>query len=394
VLGLLIALLLAGCGEQSDPLQHERLVFVRGTALAAMLARAERLEETPLARHARRLASLTRECDDVWARLPADSSATEPKSPIDLVPGCLRDATGIDPALLERVADRRGAHSGLVLWPLGDGGRLELRIDVDDRDDLVLTGQIEAPATQGLLSLFMPGREPPAPSVLSGAESLLHLRMRPRGGLDLAALLPADGQADRLFALKGRLLGAALLAGTWELALLPPAADGRVPLLVGALHHRNDVATREALDEALDQLESTWPIRRTPHRFALAEAAGEEVEGACFLDLPLLPELAPCWAVTPRAFVIGYRGEGVAAALSGPGQNPVAGAEATLPAADEPERSGLLVEFDRVSEVDRRLPSGEAGRTRMSDLWSKLEVRLEAEEAHRVRLDARLEARS
>ncbi|MEZ4290833.1 MAG: hypothetical protein R3E53_09995 [Myxococcota bacterium] len=115
---------------------------------------------------------------------------------------------------------RRGDHSGWLTWPVGDDGQLELLIDIDARGGLEIEGWLVPPTDPGALALLLPDEAPPAASVLTPTATLLHLRMRPAGGLD-PPVVPSGGQADRLFGLRGRLLEGALLAGTWSLPSSP-----------------------------------------------------------------------------------------------------------------------------------------------------------------------------
>ena len=385
---------LTGCGrsEASDPRLRERVVSFEGDALVRFLERTARLDGTPAAEHSDRLLARAGGCDELFARFapmaPADAHTIEPDS---TALDCLDGSEA--PTDLQRFArGQRAGADGYLSWPLGEDGALALRIDVDAHGGLTLDGQLEAPSEPGALRLFLPAEEEPAAAVIGSDAALVHLRIRPRGGLGLASLLPSGGQADRLFALKGRLLEGALLAGTWELAFLAPAAAGDKPLAIGALHHRHADALREALDEALTQLEGTWPIRRTPRVFHAKDAS--PLEGGCFLDLPILPGFAPCWVVTPEAFLIGYRGEAIDLALarpavsSAPTQRP---ADARTDEVRDRAGSRIDVHLDRVRALDRRAP-GEPGAVHPGDLFSKLEIRLGADEAGRTTLHARLRA--
>lgn len=418
LLGLLALLLPAACGRgaaEPDWLR-ERIVSFDADAFGRFLDRAARLEGTPLARHAEALRSRTSDCAELWGRAVA-LDPSQPDAWLDAI-RCAdaNAAVGPDRAIVEAVRARRGDADGLVLWPLGDDGRIELRIDVDDAGGLTLAGLARPPSEPGALALLVPGADAPEPAVVRPGSTLAHLHARPADGLSLAQLMPAGGQADRLFALKGRLLEGALLTGTWELAFVAPTSRGQLPLAVIALHHRLPGAIERALDQALDQLETTWPVRRTPRRFASARHGS--LEGGCFLDLPLLPEFAPCWLVTPEALLVGYRGEAIEAALAAPpvaAALPAAAAPTVLTtstAAAEPEAAaahrvdpgapGALVDvrLDRFARFDaRRL--GPERTTGPGDLFARLTIRLHAQSsegllsrgAEGIAIDARLEAR-
>jgi hypothetical protein len=379
---------LVACGEAQDPRLREPVVLAEAELLQRLLERFEALEGTPLGRRARTLRSRLGDCPTVWSHptrsAPAARDGELPLADLD----CLTRSESR--SNLHALAQReRGAHAGFVQWPLGDDGRLALRLDIDAAGHVSISGSIEPPRNPGALALLLPGREAPAPPAIEPSAALLHARLRPAEGFRISDLIPAGGQADRLFALRGRLLEGALLAGTWELAFMPPAPDGRLPLAVAAAHHRLEMPIREAVDEALDQLEQTWPIRRTPRRFAMA--GGRGAEGGCFLELPLLPELAPCWVVTPDALVVGYRAEAVEAALA---PTLGAGQESDRRNQDaQPTRSGLEIDFDRLQAVDERI-APMPGSVRPGALWSRFELYLEPDATGHITLDGRLEARS
>ena len=185
-----------------------------------------------------------------------------------------------------------------------------------------------------------------------------------------------------MFALKGRLLEDALLRGTVELAFLPPGREDDVPLPIGALHHRGAAPLTAALEEALEQLEATWPIERTPHAFVAAD--GTQHEGGCFEDLPLLPGLAPCWVVTDTALVVGWQAEALDRALGPAGV-------ATAPDAAASPASALSVDLARIARDDRARGAVETGALHPGDLFSSLEVVLSPAEGG-VRFFTRLKA--
>jgi hypothetical protein len=389
-IALLLGSSLAGCGRDAsdDPLLRKRLISIEGAALTRFLGHAALLEGTPIARQARSGLERIGACPEVWgdfdvpAELAADRDADT--RPFDLAALDCRDDASVDPTLRTLVATRRGDHVGLLLWPIGDDGHLEIQIDVDAQGGLGIDGYFVPPSRPGAFALFVPGEEAPAAPALTPSNTLLHLRMRPADGIRLSNLIPAEGQADRLFALKGRLLEGALLSGTWEFAFVAPKEGGRIPLAVGALHHRLAGPIEEALSEALDQLERTWPIRRAPRSFSLAD--GSSFKGGCFVDLPLLPELAPCWVVTSDALVVGYRGDAIDAVLS-----PAAVSGAPDGSSEFAGASGLDVHLDRLNAVDGRITPDErvAG---PGDLYSKLELRMRADDSGRVQIRGQLRA--
>lgn len=371
-----IAIRLLGCGgpPDEDPQLRQPLLVLDVPRLRPLLEGAERLSGTPLARESGLLREALDGCVLAGFALPeAPGEGDFPR------PTCLDEATD---EIADRIAfaqTRRGDADGLLLWPLGETGRLEFVLAKTPAGDLEIDGFLRPDGGDGL-DLLVPSSETPAPSVLRASEAFIYARLRPAGGLRLARLLPEGGQADRMFALKGRLLEGALLRGTLELAFLPPMGRIDLPLPIGALHHRGAGPIAAALDEALDQLESTWPIRRTPRRFPLAD--GSLRDGACFEDLPLLPGLAPCWVVTPEALVVAWREAALTAALAPPDV-----ASAPRPSLGS---HALTVDLARIARDDQRRAGANPKAPHAGDLFSSLTVDL-TPEADGVRLHARLE---
>ncbi|MEZ4355397.1 MAG: hypothetical protein R3F16_17275 [Myxococcota bacterium] len=403
-----LSLASAGCGpsEPPDPLAGERLVLFDAADADRLLERSARLEGTPLGRHSRALLDRARVCETLWGRfstedgegLEGGASDRRDRDEMDAL-ACAPVSEGAGPDPRDPPSDRtmralalarRGDHSGWLTWPVGDDGQLELLIDIDARGGLEIEGWLVPPTDPGALALLLPDEAPPAASVLTPTATLLHLRMRPAGGLDLARLVPSGGQADRLFGLRGRLLEGALLAGTWELAFVapPPGAGDTPPRAVIALHHRLATPIEHAVDELLARLEETWPIHHAPH--VVTGADGVAREGACFDALPLLPDLAPCWVVTDRALVLAYDAPSLDRALGAPAvaAAPPSGGISAASAIGH----GLEVHLDRFARVDRVL-LGEPSTGRPSDLYERLSLRLAAAPGGRVAIRASLEAR-
>jgi hypothetical protein len=332
-----------------------------------------------------------RDCREIaghFAPAATDSSGTDTARHRDRL--VCRDDTSIDPALASHLERERGDHAGILQWPVGRTGRVVIRVDVDSAGGVSLGGAIEpadpsgASEIAGLASLLIPAAAAPGKAEIDAAKSLLHLQLRPAAGLRLAELIPSGSQADRLFALKGRLLEGALLEGTLELAFVPPAPGGNVPLALVALHHRAAAPVEAALVEALDQLEETWAITRTAHPFPTAD--GERI-GGCYVDLPILPELAPCWVVTEKALLIGYRAEALEAALAAP----VEASAPSGPSGRSDRGSHLVVDFERVRAVDEQLADVPA--MGVAELYSRLELHGRTDAEGRVALEGQLRAR-
>lgn len=374
-----------GCSREParDPRLREPALLIDAPALTRLLTRTRSLVETPVGRASTQLLDRLQDCREIAGHFAP--AATDSSSGADVTRHrdrlVCRDHASIDPALASHLERERGDHAGILQWPVGRAGRVVLRVDVDSAGGVSLGGAIEpadpsdSPEIAGLASLLVPAAAAPAEAAIDAAKSVLHLQLRPAAGLRLAELIPSGSQADRLFALKGRLLEGALLEGTLELAFVPPAPGGTVPLALVALHHRAAAPIEAALAEALDQLEETWSITREARPFPTAD--GERI-GGCYADLPILPELAPCWVVTEKALLIGYRAEALEAALA-------------VPSTANDRGSRLVVDLERVRAVDEQIAGGPA--TGVGELYSRLELHGRTDAEGRVALEGQLRAR-
>jgi hypothetical protein len=304
------------------------LLVGRSSALASLAERLERIEGTPLAREAAAWREALPGCEVVEVQAPQASLAS--------LRAGLRCADASGP--LAVVHRDRGEHALAFAWPIGDE-RVTGHLDLLPDGDLDLRFEVPGGAFAGPRALLRPGAAEPGPAVLGGDDALLHARLRPEGGIDLPALLAQGSQADQLFALRSRLFSAAILDGTWELALYLPAENERLPRAALALGIRHAEAARAAADRFLDEIETHWPLRRTP--FALGDA-----RGACLPELRVLPGLAPCYVATDRALVVGWSETSLRKALDG-----------SAPAL--PESGGLVADLARLPAADARLAAPE-----------------------------------
>lgn len=213
-----------------------------------------------------------------------------------------------------------------------------------------LAVELAAGDGEGGWSLLLPAAEPPGPPRLADTGALLHARVRPDRGLDLASRIDAGGAAAELFRLRNELFLATALEGTWELAVYHPEEGQRIPPAALAL----DVADRgravTAIEAFIAEVRETWAVSRRP-----ATLAGHP--GACLDDLNLMPDLAPCYAATPEVLVIGWNAGSVERALALP-RDPEAAAPSPLAAA----LSSAVVHLDRLPEADARLARAGASR--------------------------------
>jgi hypothetical protein len=181
---------------------------------------------------------------------------------------------------------------------------------------------------------------------LSEAGTLIHARVRPQGGLDLASLVPSDSQGARLFRLKSELFAGLALDGVWEIATYLPEEGNSMPRTALALNFSNRSAAIAAMEDFIANLQQSWPVARTFFRLG-------EAEGACLLDLAIMPDLAPCYVATQRALIVGWNPASLRKALDGLGD-----------ARNEfGSSSGAIIHLDRFADADRILSSAQSAET-------------------------------
>ncbi len=368
-LGLGAALWMAsGCGE-IETTEH----WPKGAALLAdtrsldrLLERVAGLEGTPLARRAAQLRGSLPDCPTVEARAesgelsdlwPALHCATASRNSSALE----RAREGWDLALSVPV---EGAH-GLALLSTHASGDVEVEL------------RLPHVAGEGLVGLALPGREAAGAAELSESEALIHARVRPVGGLDLAALVPANSQGARLFRLKSKLFEGLALDGVWEIATYLPAPGDVVPRTALALNFSNRSAAITAMEDFITNLQASWPVARTYFRTS-------DAEGACLLDLRIMPGLAPCYVATDRALVVGWNPASVRKALDG-----------VAAESDEfTKAGGAVIHLDRFADADRRLSSAQTAETAAAPTrypWRRI-IATGAPDASGFRLKLRFEA--
>jgi len=321
---LALALVSLHCGREPEAWPPGALLVGRASALRALAHQLARLEGTPIAREADALADALPACDVVEAHAAQASLAA--------LRAGLRCADPAGP--LAAVHRDRGGRDLAFAWPLGDERATGLA-DLSAAGDLDFEIELPGGAFGGPRAWLRPGKAAPGPAVLGGADALVHARLRPEGGIDVPALLESGSQADELFALRSQLFGAAVLDGTWELALYLPGDDESVPRAALALGIRHRSVAEAAAARFLDELEAAWPVRRVP--FALGDGTG-----ACLPELRLLPGLAPCYVVTERSLVVGWSAASLRKALDG--------SASRLPAS-----GGLVAELARLPAADARI---------------------------------------
>jgi len=328
-----LALGLAACAERpaTGPREPSGALLVARTAdLERLLGQLAWLEGTPLAHRIEAFRAALPDCPVVESQAP-DGGFEQLLRGLECRP---------ERSALEQLHRERADYALAFAWPLEPGLRLRGRLGLDDRGGVELDLRVPPEAAHGPQELLLPGDEPPGPGVLSGSQQLFHARARPAGGLDFASLVPEGSQADRMFRLKSELFAGTVLDGTWEAAIYLPAEGEPTPRAALALGFEHRALAVAAIERFIADLRSTWPVRRS--FFALGEA-----EGACLLDLRILPDLAPCYVATDRALVLGWNPASLRKALDGTSTGaPLAGPESG---------GGLVLELARFAEADARL---------------------------------------
>jgi hypothetical protein len=332
VLGLGSALWIAtACGE----IEAEKR-WPAGAALLAdtrsldrLLEQIAQLDGTPLARRAERLRASLPNCQTVEGH--AESGELS-----DLWSALTCRAEGSDFGALEHV---RNGWDLAISAPIA-GGHWSGALSVGAAGDVELELRLPRVAAKGLASFALPSREAAGAAELSQAETLVHARVRPQGGFDLASLVPADSQGARLFRLKSELFSGLVLDGVWEIATYLPEEGDSMPRIALALNFSNRSAAIAAMEDFIGNLQDSWPVARTFFRL-------DEADGACLLDLAIMPGLAPCYVATERALIVGWNPASLRKALDGR-----EGAPDGLGSS-----SGAIIHLDRFADADRILSS-------------------------------------
>jgi len=361
---MLVSLLAACAKPQTAQWPPGLLLSADRSALSSFLDSLAGLEGTPLARVAGEWKSALPQC----AQIEASAPGADPHALL----ASLRCADPAGPLAAFHAA--RGEHALALAFPgVGDARATALA----DLDGGTAHATLRWPEPDGRLADLLPGDAPAGPDRLAVADRVAHGRARSAGPLDLAAWVPSGSQGDRLFHLRDRVLSAALLDGTLELALYPPELGAAMPRAALALGVRQTDAARAAAGRFLDQISEMWRLRRAPF-------SQDSATGACLPDLHLLPELAPCYAVARDALVLGWNEASLRHAL---GSETAAGAEAPADAA-LPARFDLDLAKLRASDLAL---AAKLGREPAALRWPWRSVRATAgRESSALRVDVEL----
>jgi hypothetical protein len=298
-------------------------------SLDRLLGHVAQLKGTPVARRAERIRALLPDCPTVEGR--AESGQIS-----DLWTG-LRCATE-SPDLVALEQARHGWDLAVSVPVAGD--HWLGTISISPSGDVEIELHLPHVAGEGLASLALPGEQAAGAVELSGSETLVHARVRPQGGLDLASLVPSDSQGAQLFRLKSGLFAGVALDGVWEIAIYLPEEGDPMPRTALALNFSIRSAAVAAMENFISDLQESWPVARSFFRLG-------EAEGACLLDLAIMPGLAPCYVATERALIVGWNPASLRKALDGhSGERSGLG-----------DSSGAIIHLDRFAKADRILSS-------------------------------------
>jgi len=314
---------LAACGsaepedgaEEGDVLAAGAWLAGDAEALRVALGALERLEGTAAAQGASELLERIGAADTCTSVLAHAARASDLSQALRCV-----DEAAIPPALQSLRGDASLVWSIPLTAERGPSLQGTARIAADGSFRATSSfDRTGAQASTGLARLLVPDERSAGPARLSDREALIHARLRPADGLDLAGGVAAGSQADQLFQLGSSLFTGVALSGTWEVTVYTPEPGMALPPMALGLELSLPDAARLAVDRFVADLEAAWPLRHEPARFRLARAAATEsmdsesagsepveLEGACFFELRILPDFAPCWAIHRDLLAIGW----------------------------------------------------------------------------------------
>jgi len=362
--GLLFAVSVAvacSCAAPRDANLLPEGAYIAGRvgALKPLLEGLQSLSGTTLAYRAFEIESNLSDCEEfagaapseegveaLWDRLACARLADQP----DAVNALRGDADIVFLAPLGLVADDGSPNSRLIGTVRSEPG-----------GTLRMSARFDPLPTGALGSLLVPSAEAAGPPVLNPSDTLVHGRIRPRAGLDIAALVPEGSQGDSMFKLKSRIFSSAILDGSLEFAIYLPEDGQMMPPTVIGVGTRVEAAAVEAMDAFIANLERTWKLRHVPASFG-------KYRGICMVEMQLYSEFDPCYVAAKGMILIGWNRRALLHALepgSGSGPSP---------------HGGVVAHLDHFAAADAALHDAwvpESPSPRLQYAWQNLEAELQ-----------------
>jgi len=349
LLAMVPALLVAlACGGRGDHVPRGLTFAGDAAQIRPILERLEGMSESPAARVAARMKEAIAGCERVFGHCDA-ADAADAGTATEGTAGCdvadvLRCADDGSPDWVEAL---RGDAGWVFAGSTEPDRWLVVRGTTGDDGSVALDGEAYPAGVDGPISLLLPAEKPAGPLHMSDAESLIHVRLRPDGGLNLARFIEGGDWGARLYRLQSKLFEGTALSGVWELAVYPPEDGQRIPPMALALDIRDRDLAVQVMEKFLDDLMATWPARRNDFEL-------DGWGGACLSNVRVMPDLAPCYVATDDTLLIGWNAGSLRQALAGAGTLSV-----SAPGSAGPRWSGegseARIYFSRLPRVDAHL---------------------------------------
>lgn len=349
-----------GCTDlpDADPLPTGAYIAGRVGVLKSLLEGIQSLSGTSLAHRAFKIESGLSDCEEF-----AGAASTE--EGVNALWDQLACAHLTDqPAAVKAL---QGDADLVFLIPLGvaaddasTASRLIGTVRSEPGGTLRLSARFDPLPTGALGSLLVPSATGAGPPILNSSDTLVHGRIRPHAGLDIASLVPQGSQGDDMFKLKSRIFSSAILDGSLEFAIYLPEDGQMIPPTVVAVGTRVEAAAVEAMDAFIANIAQTWKLRHTPASFG-------EYRGACMVELQIFSEFDPCYAAARGMILIGWNRRALLRALE-PGSGPGPSAH-----------GGVVAHLGRFAAADAALHDAwvpDAPRPRLEYAWQSLQAEL------------------